>query len=280
MTEDHPQGYEWADSYDDANKGEAFGRHDVSLVMSVAAATKYTIAVSRRRDNNGRGLAKGGLNLHRGIAVKRVNGVVIVGALILGCGVCSTGCGVRAHRHQLPPSEFEQSVAELKSAFPLLFLADAAIQERDDIVKPTVWGEPDPPEGFAGPDPDGRLPFGIYVPASRDGTFATDISMEQWILHEMFHLANRRAHAYDTHIDEAFPTDDDPLVQWLMEDPYHRTFAREEAFLNLVTFADPTRTDGQRHAVRAWYDAIGGSALSIDEIRNVLRVIPHPPRAE
>ena len=206
--------------------------------------------------------------------------VAVVGAVTLGLGVSSVGCGSRAPRQQAAPTEFEQSVASLRRAFPDLFLPDVAVQERDDIAKPIVFGEPDPPEGFAGPDPRGRLPFGIYVPAARDGMFETDISMEQWIVHETFHLSNRRTRQYDTHIDTAFPTDDDPLVQWLMKDPYHRTFAREEAFLNLVTFADPARTEGQRSAVRDWYDAIGASALSLDEIRAVLRVIPHPPKPE
>ncbi len=202
-------------------------------------------------------------------------------ALILALAASACGCASTLP-NSLPPNlpktpDFEHSVTALRTAFPRLFLPDATIQERDDIVKPTVFGESDPPEGFAGPDPAGHLPFGIYVPVARDGMFDTDISIEQWILHEMFHLANRRAHGFDTYIDRAFPTDDDPLVQWLMEDPYHRTFAREEAFLNLATFADPTRTDAQASAVRAWFDAIGAGALTLDEIRSILRVIPHPP---
>ena len=196
-------------------------------------------------------------------------------ALILGFAICAVGCGSRAPRHYPPQTEFQQAVAALKDAFPNLFLPDVAIQERDDVAKPTVFGEPNPPEGFAGPDPQGRLPLGIYVPSARDGMFDTDISLEQWILHEMFHLNNRRTGQYDSYIDAAFPTDDDPLIQWLMADPYHRTFAREEAFMNLITFADPTRTEGQRSAVRDWYDAIGASARSLDEVRAVLRVIPH-----
>ena len=200
---------------------------------------------------------------------------VVPVALVLGLSVCSTGCGLRAPRHTPPQTEFQQSVAALKGAFPNLFLPDVAIQERDDVAKPTVFGEPDPPEGFAGPDPEGRLPLGIYVPTARDGMFDTDISLEQWIVHEMFHLNNLRTGQYASYIDGAFPTDDDPLIQWLMEDPYHRTFAREEAFMNLIPFADRTRTEVQRSAVRNWYNVIGASTLSLDEIRAVLRVIPH-----
>ncbi len=196
-------------------------------------------------------------------------------ALILGCSVCSAGCGLRAPRHAPPQTEFQQSVAALKGAFPDLFLPDVVIQERDDVAKPTVYGEPDPPEGFAGPDPQGHLPLGIYVPSARAGMFETDISLEQWVLHEMFHLSNRRTGQYDSYIDAAFPTDDDPLIQWLMADPYHRTFAREEAFTNLIMFADPTRTERQRSAVRTGTDVIGASAPPLDEVRAVLRVIPH-----
>ena len=198
-------------------------------------------------------------------------------ALILALAASASGCGSTLPKSLPKTPDFEHCVTALRTAFPGLFLPDATIQERDDIVKPTVFGEPDPPEGFAGPDPTGHLPFGIYVPVARDGMFDTDISMEQWILHEMFHLANQRARTFNAYIDRAFPTDDDPLVRWLMEDPYHRTFAREEAFLNLATFADPPRTDAQASAVRGWFDAIGAEALTIDEIRSVLRVIPHPP---
>jgi len=203
--------------------------------------------------------------------------VAVVGGLIVGLAVGAIGCGLRTPRHHAPRSEFQASVDALEGAFPLLFLPDVVIQERDDLAKPTVFGEPDPPEGFAGPDPEGLRALGIYVPSAREGMFDTDISLEQWIVHEMFHLHNRRTRQYDAYIASAFPTDDDPLVQWLMADPYHRTFAREEAFINLITFADPARTDSQRSAVREWYDAIGGAKLSLDEVRVTLRVIPHPP---
>ena len=204
----------------------------------------------------------------------------VVGTLALGSSICSAGCGAQGLRDHPPPTEFQQSVAALKGAFPDLFLSDVVIQERDDLAKPTVFGEPDPPEGFAGPDPEGRLPLGIYVPSARDGMFDTDISLRQWIVHEMFHLHNRRGRQYDVYIERAFPTDDDPLVQWLMEDPYHRTFAREEAFMNLITFADPARTEAQRSAIREWYDAVGASTLSLDQVRAVLRAIPHPSSQE
>ncbi len=208
--------------------------------------------------------------------MKRPYGMMVVApvALILGLSLCSTGCGLRVPRHYPPQTEFQRPAAALKGAFPNLFLADVAVHERDDVAKQTLCGEPDPPEGFAGSDPQGRLPLGICVPSARDGMFDTDISLEQWIVHEMFHLNNRRTGQSDSYIDAAFPTDY-PLIQWLMADPYHRTFAREEAFTNLIMFADPTRTERQRSAVRTGTDVIGASAPPLDEVRAVLRVIPH-----
>ncbi len=76
-------------------------------------------------------------------------------------------------------------------------------------------------------------------------------------------------------IDQAFPDELDPLVQWLKQDPYHRTFAREEAFINLITFADPTRTRSQREAVRAWYDYVGAAGKTLEQVRHILQVIEH-----
>ncbi|MFC1713192.1 hypothetical protein ACFL6S_05965 [Candidatus Poribacteria bacterium] len=172
-------------------------------------------------------------------------------------------------------TSFEQMVSKLKDTFPGYFLEDAVVAQSDDIERPMVFGEPDPPEGFAGPDPTGKHPFGIYVPVKRDEFFKDDISLEQWIFHEMFHLHNRRTREYDPYIDKAFPDDNDPLVQWLMKDPYHRTFAREEAFINLISFADPARTAAQKEAVRTWFDYIGAEDKSIDEIRKILNVIKH-----
>ncbi|HDL65047.1 MAG TPA: hypothetical protein ENH12_06630 [Proteobacteria bacterium] len=113
-------------------------------------------------------------------------------------------------------------------------------------------------------------------PASlRDLYSAGDISIEQWIIHEMFHLRNRRDHEYDRFITLAFPDESDPLVQWIKKDPYHSTFAPEEAFINLITFADPARTDAQKKVVRQWYDQIGAQERSLEEIRGILRVVRH-----
>jgi hypothetical protein len=169
----------------------------------------------------------------------------------------------------------ETRIIYLQKFFPDYFLPDAAIRVVDDLKRPTVFGEPDPPEGFAGPDPTGRHPFGIYIPRGADNYFAGDISIEQWIIHEMFHLRNRRAHEYDRFITLAFPDENDPLVQWIKKDPYHRTFAREEAFINLITFADPARTGAQKQAVREWYDQIGAKGRLLEEIRKILRVVRH-----
>ena len=78
-------------------------------------------------------------------------------------------------------------ISGLKTTFPKHFLEDAVIAKSDYIDRPMVFGEPNPPEGFAGPDQSGRHSFGVYVPNNSE-----DISMEQWVFHEMFHLYNRR----------------------------------------------------------------------------------------
>ena len=171
--------------------------------------------------------------------------------------------------------DFEQIIARLKESFPKHFLKDATITTADDIKRPMVFGEPDPPEGFAGPDPTGKHSFGIYVPADARSYFKNDISLEQWVFHEMFHLHNRRLRDYEPFIQKAFPDESDPLVQWIKKDPYHRTFAREEAFINLITFADPARTKAQKEAVRAWFDYVGAKGKSLEEIMQVLNVIKH-----
>ena len=169
----------------------------------------------------------------------------------------------------------ETRINLLRQAFPDYFLPGATVKVVDDLKRPTVYGEPHPPEGFAGPDPAGRYPYGIYIPRGAAGYFKGDISIEQWIIHEMFHLRNRRSHEFDRFIKKAFPDENDPLVRWLKKDPYHRTFAPEEAFINLITFADPARTRAQKEAVREWYDYIGARGRSLAEIRKVLRVVPH-----
>lgn len=199
---------------------------------------------------------------------------------ILWIGLCllvaSIGCAGKGKTHKMTPQQdFDQRVSRLKRAFPKHFLDDATIALTGDIERPMVFGEPNPPEGFAGPDPTGVHPLGIYVPADSEEFFYDDISMEQWIFHEMFHLHNRRTGEYQPFIDRAFPDDDGPLVQWIKKDPYHRTFAREEAFINLITFADPARTDPQKEAVRAWFDHIGASGRSLAEIKQILNVIEH-----
>jgi hypothetical protein len=187
-----------------------------------------------------------------------------------------SGCAKKEIKNEASAQDdFEKTIARLKSAFPKHFLDDAVIAEADDIDRPMVFGEPDPPEGFAGPDPTGKHPFGIYVPVDKGDFFKEDISMEQWIFHEMFHLRNRRTREYDKFLNKAFPDEADPLVQWLMKDPYHRTFAREEAFINLITFADPARTEPQKEAVREWYDYIGAEDKSLEEIMQILNVIRH-----
>ena len=138
-----------------------------------------------------------------------------------------------------------------------------------------VFGEPNPPEGFAGPDQSKKHSFGIYVPANSDGYFKEDISMEQWVFHEMFHLYNRRTKEYQPFIDKAFPNENDALVQWIQKDPYHRTFAREEAFINLITFADPAKTEPQKEAVREWFNYVGAESKSLQKIKGILNVIKH-----
>lgn len=155
------------------------------------------------------------------------------------------------------------------------FLPDVLIAVTNDIRKPVAYGEPDPPEGFAGPDPAGRHAPGIYFPRLDQAWFPGDISNEQWMFHEMFHLHNRRLHDYDAYVLQAFPDESDPLVKWMKRSRYHRTFAREEAFINLVTFADRPRTPEQAAAVRAWYDHAGAAAHALDELRDALNVIPH-----
>jgi hypothetical protein len=182
-----------------------------------------------------------------------------------------TGCG----KNISTTNDFEKRVSKLKNAFPKHFLEDAVIAESDDVNRPIVFGEPNPPEGFAGPDSTGKHSFGIYVPVNRDDYFKDDISMEQWILHEMFHLHNRRNKEYEPFIDKAFPDENDPLVQWIKNDPYHRTFAREEAFINLITFADPPGTKLQRETVREWFDCVGAKDKSLEEIKKILNVIEH-----
>jgi len=172
-------------------------------------------------------------------------------------------------------SDFEKSIYRLKKAFPKHFLKDATIAQSKDIERPMVFGEPNPPEGFAGPDATGKHSFGIYVPVNRKEHFKEDISMEQWIFHEMFHLHNRRNKEYEPFINKAFPDENDPLVKWLKKDPYHRTFAREEAFINLITFADPPRTKEQKEAVREWFNFIGAEDKSLEEIKEILNVIEH-----
>lgn len=187
-----------------------------------------------------------------------------------------TGCATKTHKEETATQDdFDRTISRVKQAFPGHFLEDAHIAEADDIERPIAFGEPDPPEGFAGPDPAGKHPFGIYVPVNRNGLFEEDISMEQWIFHEMFHLHHRRTGEYQPFIDKAFPDESDPLVQWIKKDPYHQTFAREEAFINLITFADPARTDRQKEAVREWFDHIGAEDKSLEEIMDILNVIRH-----
>lgn len=167
------------------------------------------------------------------------------------------------------------AVAELRVAFPGLFPADILIAETEKVPSRTVFGDPEPPEGFAGPDPSGQLPAGIYFPPDYRWPDDADISLRQWLLHECFHLVNRRTRAFVPFIDRAFPDESDPLVQWIRRDPYHATFAREEAFINLVTMADPARTPAQKAAVRDFYDHIGARQLDLAAIRTRLAVVPH-----
>ena len=171
--------------------------------------------------------------------------------------------------------DFGQMLSDLKKTFPKHFLEDAVIAKSNQIDRPMVFGEPNPPEGFAGPDQSDKHSFGIYIPANSDGYFKEDISMEQWVFHEMFHLYNRRTKEYQPFIDKAFPDENDALVQWIRKDPYHRTFAREEAFINLITFADPAKTELQKEAVREWFNYVGAESKSLQEIKGILNVIKH-----
>jgi hypothetical protein len=188
--------------------------------------------------------------------------------------ILMTGC-VKNKEGFAMQNDFEHTVSRLRIAFPKHFLEDAVIAESNDIKRPMAFGEPNPPEGFAGPDPTGKHSFGIYVPVDRGNYFKEDISMEQWIFHEMFHLHNRRTKEYEPFIDKAFPDENDPLVQWIKKDPYHKTFAREEAFINLITFADASRTKAQKEAVREWFDYIGAEDKSLEDIKRILNVIEH-----
>ena len=146
-------------------------------------------------------------------------------------------------------------ISDLKKTFPKHFLEDAVIAKSDLIDRPMVFGEPNPPEGFAGPDQSGKHSFGVYVPNENDDYFREDISMEQWIFHEMFHLYNRRTKEYQPFIDKAF--------------------AKEETFINLITFADPAKTKPQQEAIREWFDYVGAKRKSLQEIRSILNVIKH-----
>lgn len=198
--------------------------------------------------------------------------IILVMALFL---ILMAGCIGKTGREIAAQDDFGLMVSRLKNAFPKHFLEDAVIAEVSDIERPMVFGEPDPPEGFAGPDPTGKYAFGIYVPVDGHDYFKDDISIEQWIFHEMFHLRNRRVGEYKSFINKAFPDESDPLVQWIKKDPYHQTFAREEAFINLITFADPARTEPQKEAVREWFNYIGAEQKSLEEIMQVLNVIRH-----
>lgn len=211
--------------------------------------------------------------------MKQVKRVMFYKFLIILSLVCiftfTNGCASKNKEEIMAQNDFAKMVNKLKTAFPKHFLEDAIIAESNDIERPMVFGEPDPLEGFAGPDPTGKHQFGIYVPVNKYDYFKKDISLEQWIFHEMFHLHNRRIRDYESSIDKAFPDENDPLVQWIKKDPYHQTFAREEAFINLITFADPSRTESQKEAVREWFDYIGAKDKSIEEIKGILNVIPH-----
>ena len=190
--------------------------------------------------------------------------------------VLVTGCPSVVNKKGFSVNDdFGQMLSDLKKTFPKHFLEDAVIAKSNQIDRPMVFGEPNPPEGFAGPDQSDKHSFGIYVPANSDGYFKEDISMEQWVFHEMFHLYNRRTKEYQPFIDKAFPDENDALVQWIQKDPYHRTFAREEAFINLITFADPAKTESQKEAVREWFDYVGAESKSLQEIRSILNVIKH-----
>ena len=199
-----------------------------------------------------------------------------IGMWILGLSVLVSGT---ASQCASPSDEaFEASIQELKRLCPVHFLPDIVIGVTNDITRPMSYGEPDPPEGFAGPDKTGRHATGIYLPRTDKEWFPGDISNEQWVFHEMFHLHNRRLHDYDPFIVKAFPDESDPLVKWMKRSRYHRTFAREEAFINLISFADPARTEAQKEAVQEWYDYVSATHRSLDEVRKAMKVIEHPPK--
>ena len=185
-------------------------------------------------------------------------------------------CALQAPTALSEDIPFEESIESLKALCPVHFLPDMVIGVTNDLRRPTSFGEPDPPEGFAGPDPTGRHAAGIYLPRTDKEWFKGDISNLQWVFHEMFHLHNRRLHDYDVFILQAFPDETDPLVQWMKRSRYHRTFAREEAFINLITFADPARTEAQQQAVRDWYDYVGATNRSLEEIQKAMQVVEHP----
>ena len=110
--------------------------------------------------------------------------------------VLVTGCPSVVNKKGFSVNDdFGQMLSDLKKTFPKHFLEDAVIAKSNQIDRPMVFGEPNPPEGFAGPDQSDKHSFGIYVPANSDGYFKEDISMEQWVFHEMFHLYNRRISA-------------------------------------------------------------------------------------
>ena len=206
------------------------------------------------------------------------NRVAVNFILLLVC-CCLPACshtGMEIAGIEQPASEIDRAATELRAAFPGLFPADIVIAETARVQRRAVYGDPDPPEGFAGPDPEGVLPTGIYFPPGCRWPDDADISLRQWLFHESFHLVNRRTRAFAPFIDRAFPDESDPIVQWIRRDPYHATFAREEAFINLMTMADPARTAAQQAAVRDFYDEIGARQLDLAAIRTMLAVVPHP----
>lgn len=194
---------------------------------------------------------------------------VVLAAFVAACAPMGRGAGVDG---------VAAVRGRLRRAFPGLFLPDMKVMEAQGLDRPRVFGDPDPPEGFAGPDPSGRLGTGVYVPPAYVWPDTADISLAQWIVHEAFHLRNRRTGEFDSMISEAFPDDSDPLVRWIARDPYHASFAREEAFINLVTFADPARTDAQRGALRRWVRRVGAGGLDEEALRRVMAVVEHPAR--
>ncbi|HNW94163.1 MAG TPA: SGNH/GDSL hydrolase family protein, partial [bacterium] len=176
----------------------------------------------------------------------------------------------------LPPCEsagdaVAADAAVLREVFPGLFPPELVIAVSDRVERPTVYGESEPPENYAGPDPAGVLLTGIYFPPGYGWPADRDISQRQWLFHEAIHLASRRNGICTAFVDQAFPDDNDPLVRWIARDPYHAAIAREEAFINLATMADPCRTDAQRAAVRDFYAAIGAGDQTTAAIATVLQ---------